>query len=297
MEDIEAKVAALVRSPLGCAFLLIANASGLSPYEIARPVTGLYMGAMASRETEVWRTDRDEVLREVMQRGPKKADLARAILARPSAAWWYGPLDRERQVWVSRDGSAPDPARLTTPSGPPSWWERYAQKPTGGFYTSTLYGDISSIFAALDEGVGDIMAAYTGPPFACWRLKASPSARVLEIDGPEAWHALCVRYPADGGRDRQTPDFSGDAGRLVPDWSAVASDWDGVHLTFGGLLSAEQVRVESPSGWTYHWGWDCEQTLWLRWQFTGVERIGDHVPIEPLRGLVHPEFRQPVQRC
>ncbi len=48
MEDIEAKVAALVRSPLGCACLLIADASGLPPYEIARPVISLYMGAMAS---------------------------------------------------------------------------------------------------------------------------------------------------------------------------------------------------------------------------------------------------------
>lgn len=297
MKDIEAKVAALVRSPLGCAFLLIADASGLPPHEIARPVISLYMGAMASRDTEVWRVDRDEMLREVMHRGPEKADLARAILAQPSAAWWYGPLDRERQVWVSRDGSPPERVRLTTPARPPSSWERYAQKPMGGFFTSTIHGYVSSIFAALDEEVGDIMAAFTGPPFACWRLKVSRSARVLEIDGPEAWHALCVRYPADGGRDRQTPDFSGDAGRLVPDWSAVASGWDAVHLTFGGLLSAEQVRVESPSGWTYHWGWDCEQTLWLRWQFTEVERIGDHMKIEPLSGLVQPESRYRTGNC
>ncbi len=58
-----------------------------------------------------------------------------------------------------------------------------------------------------------------------------------------------------------------------PDWSAVAHDWDAVHLTLGGLLTSEQVRVESSAGWTELWGWGAEQTLWLRWCFTAVERL------------------------
>ena len=73
-----------------------------------------------------------------------------------------------------------------------------------------------------------------------------------------------VRYPA---RDED--------GRIVPHWSAVASDFDAVHLTLGGLLTTEQVRIDSPSGWSQHDGWDFEQALWLHWKFTRAERLRD----------------------
>ncbi|GBD15125.1 hypothetical protein HRbin26_00011 [bacterium HR26] len=59
----------------------------------------------------------------------------------------------------------------------------------------------------------------------------------------------------------------------MPDWSRVAEDWDAVHLTFGALLAAEQVRVETPEAWTELWGWDFEQAVWLRWCFTAVTRL------------------------
>ena len=104
------------------------------------------------------------------------------------------------------------------------------------------------------------------------------AARILEIYSAHDWHSLCVEYPAqeDERRSGQVPDFSGDPKQLEPDWSKVAEDWDAVHLSFGGFLTATQVRVESEAGWTYHWAWDCECTLWLRWMFTGFERVTDH---------------------
>ncbi len=64
-------------------------------------------------------------------------------------------------------------------------------------------------------------------------------------------------------------------GRLVPDFAAVARDWDAVHLTLGGLLTAEQVRVDGPGGATELQGWDAEQTVWLRWVFDEVTRLPD----------------------
>jgi len=103
------------------------------------------------------------------------------------------------------------------------------------------------------------------PPFARYRLTIAPTARIYEIDGPNAWRRLCTRYPT-----------AGEDARLVPDWSAVADEWDGVHLTLGGLLTAEQVHVEGPEeGWTEHWGWDAEQTVWLRDVFTDAMRLPD----------------------
>jgi hypothetical protein len=64
-------------------------------------------------------------------------------------------------------------------------------------------------------------------------------------------------------------------GRIVPDWSLVAPDIDAVHLTLGGLLAAEQVPFVSAAGWSQHDGWDFEQTLWLHWCFTSLERLPD----------------------
>ncbi len=278
MSDTDERAAAMLKSPLGCAFLLIAEASGLGPRELAEPAMSFYVAARAASDTEVWRADRDWVLNEVLQRGRQRADLARALMEEPNTAWWFGRPDTDQQVWISRDGTPPDSARLVTPPGPPSRHERYSQRPAmeTSFLTSTLRRGASSIFATVDERVGDIGYGFGESPYACWRLAAGPSARIFEIDGPLAWHDLCVRYPAEGRMDSGTPDFSGDEGRLCPDWSAVAGDWDAVHLSLGGLLTSDQVRIDSSSGWTYHWDWQLEHTVWLRWMFIASERMADH---------------------
>lgn len=88
---------------------------------------------------------------------------------------------------------------------------------------------------------------------------------MLEIDGPESWHAFAARYPARY-----------DDGHLVPDWGSVAQEWDGVHLTLGGMLTSEQVTLHSDAGASWHWAWDAEQTAWLRWCFDEAE------PLPPL---------------
>jgi hypothetical protein len=84
MTNIDESAAALLKSPLGCAFLWRAEATGLTAEEIAEPINTLYLGADAAILTEVWRTDRDEILKEVLQRGPQHADLARALLEEPA---------------------------------------------------------------------------------------------------------------------------------------------------------------------------------------------------------------------
>ncbi|HEU4793408.1 MAG TPA: hypothetical protein VFS96_07105 [Nitrolancea sp.] len=141
---------------------------------------------------------------------------------------------RRAQRWISPDDTAPDRAKLVTPTSQLSNWERYAQKPAGGFFTSTGAGETCSWLAAL-EYVGESPADF---PLVQYHLEVSPDAQIFEVDGPSAWHRLCTRYPAQG-----------ENGQLVPNWPAVARVWDAVHLTLGGLLTSEQVRVEmSPAG-------------------------------------------------
>ena len=277
--DPEEKAAAMMRSPLGRAVATIAAGSGMSARELAVPETSIWLCVEASDDIEVWNAVRDKIHVFLEHEAPKHKGFLREILAQSSVSWWFEPMDKERQVWVSRDESPPSEDSLITPSEPPTRWERYALKPTGGLFTSTQVGSISPMAAAIDFGVGDFRPWYGQPPYAVWRLDVDESARIFEIHGPNDWHRLCVEYPAEGNSGRHAgnePDFSRDACRLVPDWSKVARDWDAVHLSFGGYLTSEQVRVESEHGWTYHWAWDQEGTLWLRWMFSGYERLEDY---------------------
>ena len=274
--EFDDRLDAMMVSPVGRAFTTIGARSGMSPENLTMPETSVWLCAMASEEIEVWRGDRDEILAYLDRESPKHREFLREVMSQDDTSWWFEPLNIEMQIWVSEDGSPPDEESLIVPSEPPDRWERYAQKTTGGLYTSTLIGNTSPMSAAICDGVGDFRPAFGKPPYAVWKMEISKSARILEIHSPHDWHRLCVDYPASYDDSGGAPDFSGDPGRLEADWSRVAADWDAVHLSFGGYLTADQVRIESEAGWTYHWAWDCECTLWLRWMFTGFERVEDH---------------------
>jgi hypothetical protein len=228
-------------------------------------LVSLHIAAWALIQVSRWNQHHQQIVTATLEHGGRLNNMARAVLASPQAAWWFEPLDRRQQVWLSDERSSPDPTQLIIPQQPPDSWERYAQKPARGLYTSTMVDTTSPPLAAVVKGaVGDFRELFRKLPLACWRLEAPPDVRIVEVDGPQAWHDLCVKYPAIG-----------EDGRLVPDWSAIAKDWDAVHLTLGGLLTAEQVRVESEAGWTALWGWDCERTVWLHWRFTDFVRLSD----------------------
>lgn len=264
LNDVERWTANLLAAPAGCAFLRIAEASGLAPEVVAEPVVSLHIAARALKQVSRWNGYHQQIVTATLKHGGRLNNMARAVLASSQGAGWFGPLDRRQQIWLSGERSSPDPAQLTVHKQPPDSWERYAQKPAGGLYTSTMIDTTSSPLAAVVEGAGDLCELFRKLPLACWRLEVPQNVRVFEIDGPQAWHDLCIKYPAIG-----------EEGQLVPNWSAIAKDWDAVHLTLGGLLTAEQVRVESQAGWTALWGWDCEQTVWLHWHFTNFVRLSD----------------------
>lgn len=272
MGRIEARVAALISAPAGCAFLGWVERLGITPAEVASPLTSLYLLGRALTEVSVWLTDHAEVMQRVLREGPRLRPLAEAILSQPGTAWWFGPLDRAAQLVAWGPGGAPssaDPVALPHPAPvqrPPTDWERYAQKPEWGLYTSTAFDGLSCYIVGASEEAGDL-----GPlplPFPRYLLRVAPAARVFEIDGPAAWRRLCLTYPA--------PEPGGLLGGLVvPDFAAVARDWDGVHLTLGGLLTGDQVRLDGPEGPTELQGWDAEQTVWFRWVFEEVRRLPD----------------------
>ena len=96
--------------------------------------------------------------------------------------------------------------------------------------------------------MGDYLCEF---PLAWWAMRFPLDARVFEIHDPSDWHELCVRYQARGTEDD----------RLVPNWGAVSEEWDGVHLSLGGLLITEQGRYESRAGWTMLESWQSRADL------------------------------------
>ena len=281
---IEEKGAALLAAPVGQAFIVIAAATGLAPREIAAPATSIYLAAQAADDVELYHIEdaREEELCFLRREVPKHSRLAREILAYPDTAWWFSPMDTENQIWVSEDRNPP-----SEQPGEPAWIHSDIRQDMWAFVTSTYIEDTASMLAAVDLQICDVGYGYgngyAGPPYAVWGMKAAPEARVFEVDSPHAWHELCMKYT----RRMRFPLHDYDLldldtldvhSYLEPDWAKVRKDWDAVHLTLGGLLTSHQVAVESDAGWTYQYGWDTEQTWWLRWVFSRYERLDDHTP-------------------
>ena len=282
MADIDTQVAGLLNSAVGCAFLLALEESGLTPADAADRITALRMAAACADYVFRFNSDHDVVAPGVLQLAEGKTEQARALLEHPDIAWWFSDIDLCAQSWVSIHGTPdkfiygtpPDTMAWVSPGNPSTGWEVKAQKPYGNQITSTLYSPhLSSELVAYDERTGDYLCQF---PLAWWTVHFPEQVRVFEIHGPSDWHHLCVRYPARGSEDD----------RLVPDWGAASEEWDGVHLSLGGLLTTEQNQYESSDGWTMLDFWHAEQTFWLRGVETEVKRQPDFD-----RGLGPPEIR------
>ena len=273
MEKTDARVEDLLNSLVGCDFLIKLVESGLSPEDLADPKVSLWLATVSIESVSIYDPIHSLLAAELPALARERASQARAVIEHPGTAWWFDDIDLNAQAWVSLHwtnpplkfiyGTPPNTMGWQRPPNPSRRWERYAQKPRGTQITSTLYGPhLTSKLVAYGERVGDLMCEF---PLAWWSMRFLEEVRVFEIHGPADWHNLCVRYPAKGTEDS----------RLVPNWGSVAEEWDGVHLSLGGVLTAEQNRYESPAGWTMLDSWHAEQTYWLRALETETERQPD----------------------
>ena len=264
MNNLEQRVEEMLASPMGCAFFADVRELGYLPEDLTNPAVSLPLAAESVNTVERFLPDHERVVAEMLGLAPLIRPLVEATLEHAGTAWWYEPLAPDRQVWIAHEGKPPDPSGWRQPNSPPSRWERYAQKPSGLQYTTTLYAGRASQLFAYENRSGDHWPQSW--PLQCWLMRMPYDVKVYEVNGPEDWHRLCVAYPEQGSKDD----------RLVPDWGAVAVDWDGVHLSLGGLLSGEQSRYESPEGWSMHWAWHAETTFWLRALDAACEQMPDY---------------------
>lgn len=272
---VDQRVAELLRSPLGCALLYIMAEEGVSPAQVISPVSAMGIVADAYRELIPWNGDHNLVETFVLDKGPEYRDLALALVAEPGIEWWWSPLDREHQVWVEGEMRLPFPIDRSwrVPNRPPTRHERYSQYPENWLQTSTFVDGQTSFLAMVENGASDINPNYVA---ARRMVHVSPDARVYEVVSAEDWHALMVphgvkNHPSD------TPHPGMEFGRpwgpdelLVPDWNAIAEEWDGVHITLWADLTATQVRITSEAGATETSFWEGEQTIWTQWAFDEV---------------------------
>jgi hypothetical protein len=117
-----------------------------------------------------------------------------------------------------------------------------------------------------------------------WHLTIDDSARIFRVAGPDDWERLVTDYRTVGsveGNWELPNQNQGDVGALavlpeqramrtsirhflVPNWNAVAEDWDGVHLTWAGFLTTEGLVIDMGSNDVAMMrGWGSERTLWL----------------------------------
>lgn len=131
-------------------------------------------------------------------------------------------------------------------------------------------------------GTGDINPDY---PLRQAELTVAPGARVRELRSAADWRALALAHPVHRDLRGHDPDPDGLTSDVAPDWTGVATEWDAVHLSFGGLLAASLVPLGSPGERTALWTWECEQTVWLRDAFTARTELPALTGPPPLRDV------------
>jgi hypothetical protein len=273
---------AMMTAPAGQALLALIDGLGLTSTDLAEPLTAFHVATDAMNMISRWDPTTPARLERLAIDTPARRPIAEEIMGAAELAWWWAPLDRGSQLWSSHAGSdSLEPGLDRAGAGPMSHFERYAHKPHPTILTSTAKAtDISSLIIASAFGNGDLQPHPYDAIRRC-RFAVHPAARVYEIGSPGDWAALARRYPAidPGGHHRPVaPDGSlgpGEPPEIVPDWLAVARDWDGVHVSLGGMLLATDVWVADAAGSSRFWGWDCEGTYWLRWSFNRFEPLPD----------------------
>ena len=222
--------------------------------------------------------------------------VSRALASAPATQWWWELPDLGHQRWLSGAGQPARGAALTEAlraqgvadaeeerraarewPWPPrrdtvysgTWW---SPPLGGGAFTST--GPVGPLPAA---AAGLALDSIGEDRFELWDVRVGPQARIWNITGPDDWGRLVKRYPRDVTASRRH-DWYHSTGRdgpwLLPDWSRAADDWDGIHLSAAGYISAAWLAIPVGDAATVLAGWGPDETLWLNDVFTSAERAG-----------------------
>jgi hypothetical protein len=220
---------------------------------------------------------------------------ARRVAASAAAGWWTSPValdDQYHSRWttempaLSVEGSAGKLRRWRESAGREELqfaeYARTSPVPVSGTWWATpaLAGLPTTTRSRPGLGAVSLRLVEDGmgwPESDLTPVRPVVPPRVFEITGPEAWTGLVTRYPLDVTESRKhvwgMAVGSADEWR-IPDWQAVAADFDAVHLTVAGYLGTATRLLRSGRAGTVLAGWDPDQTYWLG---DVLEPVGDTV--------------------
>lgn len=325
MEATEGFVEAMVASPLGVTLLAVleSHPHGGEEWELSLETTPasvdaavecveamsfgsfVHLAVLASMiHIGPWMSPTPSVAASAYRHAEARLPIAEAVV-KCFGEHLHATVDRSAQQWWT-DGS-PWLETLTP------LFENYGHVEEGGEVT------LAGLWTATDppnEALEQMVAAWeieTGP-VSRWSMPALPEARVFEIHRAEDWAQLVAAHPASVdthfGWELPGPnqhlsqiapllDVPGQraarakvAAHLVPDWHSVAREFDGIHLSWAGFITADGCIVDLAGGdvamLRY---WFSERTLWLTDVFgeprlapdPRIDLSGDHEPPLPPR--------------
>ncbi|PRB69412.1 hypothetical protein [Arthrobacter sp. MYb213] len=215
--------------------------------------------------------------------------VAEHIVASGFTQQWLAPVDLRTQFHVEFD--QPDPAGSVTSIEPNvfdelrRWKENLilteararAEKPTpvtamiSGEWWSKPSWDLRATTGVFTNhqpiGVSCVEDAFNWEQAVARKASVLPSVKVLEILTANDWVQLCRSYGVEVTAHKRH-DWYRTTGRdgawMMPDWLAVAQDYDGVHLSIAGYLAlaGECLEVDEKFA-TVIAGWDPDKTYWF----------------------------------
>jgi len=213
--------------------------------------------------------------------------VAEAVSSAQAARWWWWPMDPANQHEVVFDDpngrSLPDPPddgrsalldwrartlkdessagdRPDDPRAPysGSWWSTPA--------LSGLRRSTRSLTSTGPVGLHLVEDAFNWTSARCWTLQPRPGASTFEIGGPDDWSELVRRYPLAVTKSRRH-DWWRATGRdlewAIPDFHALADDYDAIHLSVAGYLATAGRALRAGDWHTVLAGWNPDETWWL----------------------------------
>ena len=213
--------------------------------------------------------------------------VARHISAAPVTRPWEDPIDARAQVSMLWDGADPIPvcdaegktlaggsahlrrmeerARRDRDVDPRAnitgeWWSA-PNWPAAVPHTTALSPDGSPYATLLVEDDPGWGAGYSV------RLEVPAGLKILEITSAGVWADLCRRFPIDVTAQKRHDWFrttGRDGAWVVPDWAAVAAEYDAVHLPIAGYLSAvgRAIPVMADTA-SLIAGWNPDASYWF----------------------------------
>ena len=236
-----------------------------------------------------WQPPREE---EVIAGHPQVQDalrpLAVAIAAAPATAWWNSPVDLTTlrcTHWT--DAHSPTPALTGAAANLLKWREQTVAQnlaaktdrpPRAGIQYSGTWWSAPTVASLVSTTrplahLGSIELAWHEDSLGFQEatilsLETVRPPNVWEVDRPQAWVDLVESFPLDV-TDERRDDWKRTTGReggwFIPDWSAVAAEWDAVHVSVAGYLTAatRALPLAGERTATMLAGWNPDQTWWL----------------------------------